>query len=228
MQVSDFDFHLPPDSIAQEPPAERGTSRLLRLDRASGAIHHSSVAELPALLRKGDLLVVNDTRVFPARLLGRRDPSGGSVECLLVCRAPAPSEDQEVELWEALVHPGQKLKPGARVDRLDWLDEYDAYYYDREGGLTLPVLRVRYADAKATWYYVDPVRGAAVRREERLTRLNRWLYHGLHSFDFPFLYDRRPLWDVVVIVFSLGGLVLSTTTMAPAWRRLLRHLRRLL
>ena len=108
MDVRDFDFDLPPELIAQEPPAARGGARLLHLDRASGAIAHTRVAALPDLLRAGDLVVVNNTRVFPARLLGRRDPSGGAVECLLV-------RHLEGESWEALVHPGQKLKPGTRV-----------------------------------------------------------------------------------------------------------------
>jgi hypothetical protein len=58
-----------------------------------------------------------------------------------------------------------------------------------------------------------------VRKEERLTRLNRWLYHGFHSFDFPFLYYRRPLWDIVVIGLSIGGLVLSISTFNTGWRR---------
>ncbi|MBS1817229.1 MAG: tRNA preQ1(34) S-adenosylmethionine ribosyltransferase-isomerase QueA [Acidobacteria bacterium] len=114
MLVREFDFDLPAELIAQEPPAERGTSRLLHLDRGTGAIAHHTVADLPRLLRKGDLLVVNNTRVFPARLLGRRDPSGGAVECLLVTRL-VPPDAAGAELWEALVHPGQKLKPGARV-----------------------------------------------------------------------------------------------------------------
>ena len=60
----------------------------------------------------------------------------------------------------------------------------------------------------------------------QVTRLRRWLYQGLHSLDFPFLYYRRPLWDIVVIVLSIGGIALSVTTMAPAWRRLARHVRR--
>jgi S-adenosylmethionine:tRNA ribosyltransferase-isomerase len=114
VRVSDFDFALPPELIAQEPPAERGTSRLLYLDRTTGATAHRSMLELPALLRPGDLLVVNNTRVFPARLLGHRDPSGGAVECLLVSRLDGP-DGAGVEQWEALVHPGQKLKPGAAV-----------------------------------------------------------------------------------------------------------------
>jgi S-adenosylmethionine:tRNA-ribosyltransferase-isomerase (queuine synthetase) len=73
MDVRDFDFDLPPELIAQEPPAERGGARLLHLDRESGAIAHTSVSALPHLLRSGDLIVVNNTKVFPARLLGRRD-----------------------------------------------------------------------------------------------------------------------------------------------------------
>jgi hypothetical protein len=64
-----------------------------------------------------------------------------------------------------------------------------------------------------------------LRKEERLTRLNRWLYHGLHSLDFPFLYYRRPLWDIIVIALSLGGLALTLVAMAPAWHRLRRHAR---
>src|SRR4051794_14062204 len=87
MDVRAFDFTLPPELIAQEPPRERGASRLLVLDRATGALTHTRVAALPDILRPGDLVVVNNTRVFPARLLGRRVPSGGGVECLLVRRA---------------------------------------------------------------------------------------------------------------------------------------------
>ena len=138
MDVRDFDFDLPPELIAQEPSPVRGGARLLHVDRASGFFSHTCVAALPDLLRPGDLVVVNNTRVFPARLLGRRDPSGGAVECLLV-RTLAGGSDLDLtlpqifrgefqarvrsgsdpepagELWEALVHPGQKLKPGATV-----------------------------------------------------------------------------------------------------------------
>ncbi len=114
MLVSEFDFELPPELIAQEAPASRGTSRLLRLHRTDGALAHHTISDLPALLEPGDLLVVNNTRVFPARLLGRRDPSGGAVECLLVTRVASADADG-AELWEALVSPGQKLKPGAQV-----------------------------------------------------------------------------------------------------------------
>src|SRR5215470_1621724 len=86
MLVRDFDFDLPHDLIAQEPTVDRSGARLLVLPRATGPIVHSSVTALPSLLQPGDLLIVNNTRVFPARLLGRRVPSGGAVECLLVGR----------------------------------------------------------------------------------------------------------------------------------------------
>jgi S-adenosylmethionine:tRNA ribosyltransferase-isomerase len=136
MDVRDFDFALPPELVAQEPTASRGGARLLYLDRGTGAIAHRRVDQLPELLQQGDLIVVNNTRVFPARLLGHRVPSGGAVECLLVRRlpeqacaaagsdpgltlTPPPGSDPGLTLrpewWEALVHPGQKLKPGAQV-----------------------------------------------------------------------------------------------------------------
>jgi hypothetical protein len=117
--------------------------------------------------------------------------------------------------------------PGVPVGDSAWLEDYDSYYYDRDRTLSLPVLRVRYADPQRTWLYLDPRRGTIVRKEERLSRLNRWLYHGLHSLDFPFLYNRRPLWDIVVIGLSLGGLILSSTTIVATARRFRRHARRL-
>ena len=121
MLVTDFDFALPDDLIAQT-ALPRGQSRLMVLDRASGAVSHRTIADLPSLLRPGDLLVVNNTRVFAARLLGRRVPSGGAVECLLLSPAATEAESAGPKgleagsvQWQALMHPGQKLKPGAVV-----------------------------------------------------------------------------------------------------------------
>jgi S-adenosylmethionine:tRNA ribosyltransferase-isomerase len=109
--VSEFDFELPDELIAQA-AAPRGASKLMTIDRTSGAIAHRAVSELPDLLRGSDLMVVNNTRVFAARLLGRRVPSGGAVECLLLGRL---GRDDRGELWDALMHPGQKLREGAEV-----------------------------------------------------------------------------------------------------------------
>ncbi len=91
MDVRDFDFDLPPELIAQEPPPGRSAARLLQLHRDTGALTHTHITALPDLLRDGDLVVVNNTRVFPARLLGRRVPGAGAVECLLLCRVPSAS-----------------------------------------------------------------------------------------------------------------------------------------
>jgi hypothetical protein len=82
---------------------------------------------------------------------------------------------------------------------------------------------VRYADPQQTWLYLDPAHGVIASRLERASRWNRWLYHGFHSLDFPFMYYKRPLWDIVVIVLSIGGIAISVTSALPAWRRLVRH-----
>jgi S-adenosylmethionine:tRNA ribosyltransferase-isomerase len=118
VNLSDFDFELPEELIAQHPPAERGGSRLIVFNRATKQSEHTTFDRLPAYLTRGDLLVVNDTRVFPARLLGHRVPSGGAVECLLIRRWEGGRSGVgtgTAEIWEALMHPGQKLKPGAQV-----------------------------------------------------------------------------------------------------------------
>lgn len=109
MRVDDFDFELPPEAIAQE-PRPRGTSRLLRLS-ATGAERHRTVADLPEILAPGDLLVLNDTRVIPSRLFGRREPGGGELEVLLVEPAPGGGPER----WIALTRPGKKTRPGARI-----------------------------------------------------------------------------------------------------------------
>jgi S-adenosylmethionine:tRNA ribosyltransferase-isomerase len=108
MKVADFAYDLPADLVAQFPPEERGASRLLVLDRRTGAIAHAAIRDIARFLSPGDLTVFNDTRVFPARLVGEREPGGGAVEVLLVSRL---ADDR----WEALVHPGQRMRPGRRV-----------------------------------------------------------------------------------------------------------------
>jgi S-adenosylmethionine:tRNA ribosyltransferase-isomerase len=106
--IGGYDFDLPPELVAQAPLPQRDASRLLVLQRSTGALEHRAFAELPALLHPGDLLVTNRSRVFPARLLGRR-PGGGEAEILLV-RRHAGDE------WEAMVRPGRRLRTGVVVD----------------------------------------------------------------------------------------------------------------
>jgi len=108
MRTSDFDFELPERLIAQTPPAERGASRLLVLHRGTGAVEHRMFRDLAEYLRPGDTLVLNDTRVMPARLLGRKADTGAKVELLLLVRL-------EGDRWEVLAKPARKIRRGARL-----------------------------------------------------------------------------------------------------------------
>ena len=108
MQISDFDYELPEELIAQEPLARRDASRMLILNRASQTWHDSQFASLPDHLRANDILVLNNTRVFPARLHGKRSPSGGAVELLLL-------REIEPNLWQTLTRPARRLQKGERI-----------------------------------------------------------------------------------------------------------------
>jgi hypothetical protein len=115
----------------------------------------------------------------------------------------------------------------APVLRVDVLDAYDLYYYARVesammGGASrpLPVWRVVFDDDARTWVHIDPHTGAVLDRSDRHRRVSRWLFAMLHSWDWLPLLERRPLWDIVMIVLSLGGAVLSVTSVVIGWRRL--------
>ena len=108
MKTSDFNFELPQELIAQTPIKQRDASRLLVLNKDSGAWEHRHFFDLPDYLHKGDCLIVNDSRVLPARLLGQRLPGGGACEVLLLI-------DRGEKNWECLVRPGKKMRTGARL-----------------------------------------------------------------------------------------------------------------
>lgn len=114
MDVKDFDYELPEELIAQDPIADRSSSRLLILDRDTGAIRHCIFRDILAELREGDCLVINNTRVIPARLLGVKADTGAAIEVLLLKR-------QENDIWETLVKPGKKARPGAEISFGDGL-----------------------------------------------------------------------------------------------------------
>ena len=110
-QISDFDYELPQELIAQTPLEPRDSSRLLVIERDTGALTHRHFRDIGDYLRPGDLLIANQSRVIPARLLGRRAVSGGSVEVLLLAERP----DLGADIWETLVRPGRRLREGALI-----------------------------------------------------------------------------------------------------------------
>jgi hypothetical protein len=111
------------------------------------------------------------------------------------------------------------LVPGARIEATEELGEYDDYYYAASGrSPALPIYRVRFDDGARSAFYLDPRTGSIAMKQVTRSRMERWLYTGLHDLDFQALYQRRPLWDLVVILLSLGGLALSVTGVVAAWR----------
>jgi S-adenosylmethionine:tRNA ribosyltransferase-isomerase len=128
MRTNDLDYQLPDDLIAQTPAEPRDSCRLMVLNRTTGSLSHRRFSDIGAYLKCGDLLVANQTKVMPARLLGQREHSGGEAELLLLQQLEELLDGSQ--LWEALVKPGRRLKPGAGIefaDRLraeivDWAD----------------------------------------------------------------------------------------------------------
>ena len=110
MDLNEFDYELPKELIAQDPLEDRSASRLLVLDKKSGALEHRIFREIPQLLVPGDCLVINNTKVIPARLIGAREGSGGAVEVLLLKRIEGRENS-----WETLVKPGKKARIGSRI-----------------------------------------------------------------------------------------------------------------
>ena len=151
MDVAEFDYDLPKELIAQDPLQDRSSSRLLILDKETGAIRHGVFTDILDKLRPEDCLVINNTRVIPARLLGEREGTGGAVEVLLLRR-------ESGDIWETLVKPGRKARPGQRIsfgggiltgEVIDIVDEgnrrirftYDGIFeeiLDRLGEMPLP------------------------------------------------------------------------------------------
>ena len=108
MKVTDFTFDLPEELIAQDPLEDRASSRLLALDRVTGERNHRHFRDIKEYLKPGDCLVINDTKVIPARLIGEKEGTGAKIEVLLLKR-------KENDMWETLVKPGKKARPGARI-----------------------------------------------------------------------------------------------------------------
>jgi len=132
---------------------------------------------------------------------------------------------------EVMEQASREAMPNVPVIDSQWLADYDNYYHQtttsfelgrHKPAYVLPVLRVRYDDENQTWLYFTPSLGQMV-KFDRLDRANRWVYYGLHVMDWPGLFNRRPLWDIVTIALLAGLAAISITTLLPAFRRLKRH-----
>lgn len=139
----------------------------------------------------------------------------------------APLQLDPAELRQAAA----QLLPGAQINRIDILTDYDTYYYARAAHTMLghvdkplPIWRVIYNDAHTTWVHLDPHTGSVLQRLDQHTRVKRWLFAFLHSWDWLPLLQNRPLWDGLLILLSLGGVVLSASGVIIGWRRLRRKL----
>ena len=135
MLIDDFDYKLPDELIASEPLPERTASRMLHIDRGTGAINDRQFSELPLILRPSDLIVLNNTRVFPARLIGETD-TGASIELLL-------EEETAEGLWTALAKPAKRLKPGRRIE---FPGELSALVEEKRNGGEVVIRFSRHAD----------------------------------------------------------------------------------
>jgi len=222
-------------SAGQQAAVAGGAMALHRLElrsirAAAGSISESfPPREVDLLQFAGEPLVLAYRPPGDGRSYGH-SYAGGPLAFLL---AVQPFEHRLVSLEDGtprrfgqpeLLAAAAAALPESNVVNATALEEYDAYYDDRRNRLLpLPVLRVRFDDPAGTWLYLDPARGRIVHSESRQSRLDRWLYRGLHRLDFPGFYHRRPLWDVVVIVLLLGGLFSSASSLAPAAKRLRRH-----
>jgi hypothetical protein len=154
----------------------------------------------------------------PYPILGRAEPQH------LLVDARTLTARTELFPTDTLLARLRAAVPEATPVSHELLSDYDAYYYSRNRQAALPVLRVKLDDPMETWVYVDPELGQIVASIHRLQRVERWLYNGLHSLDFGFWYDRRPLWDIGMIVLSVGALVTSTIGFWLGWKRVRRSL----
>lgn len=131
------------------------------------------------------------------------------------------NSNDHARLQASITESTPSLLPENRLLSMNLVQEYDDYYYSRHNRYRpLPVYRARFDDDESTWYHIDLATGQPINRVTDASRRERWLYNGLHSLDFQFLWQQRPLWDVVVILLSIIGIGFSLTSVTVAWRYL--------
>jgi hypothetical protein len=128
---------------------------------------------------------------------------------------------------DSLIARFKEGNPEAPILEAELLSSYDSYYYARSPKPPLPVLRIKVDDPDSAWFYIDPRMSQPVARFSKRERVERWIYHGFHSLDFAFWYDRRPLWDIGVLALLAGGTLSSGIGFYIGVRRLFRNARRL-
>jgi hypothetical protein len=174
------------------------------------ALHGSTIKEIEFLRIQGDpYYVVRSTENKPQ----------------LISANPLEIHNEPFTI-ESLLSRAKQANPGIPIVESQVLSSYDSYYYSRDAELPLPVLRIKFDDPDKTWFYIDPRMGQIMARFQRRARLERWVYHGLHSLDFSFWYFNRPLWDITVIVLSIGGAVLSILGLWLGFKRVQRSVNR--
>jgi len=128
---------------------------------------------------------------------------------------------------ESLLTRVKQGNPGVAIVESILLSNYDSYYRPSERKPPLPVLRVKFADPDATWIYIDPHMSQVVSRFTRRERLQRWIYHGLHSLDFNFWYYQAPVWTITMVALNAGGALLSVIGALLAIKRVTRSIKRM-
>ncbi len=212
-----------PVELEQFPPFAADTWSALLAGRTLKELEFRRIADAPYYLARyiGDSAEADPPRERlhqPYQITGRAEPRHLLVDArtLTARTEPFPTETLLARLRAAA--------PDASIVTHELLADYDSYYYSRNREAALPVLRVKFDDPLETWVYIDPELGQVVASIHRLHRVERWLYNGLHSLDFGFWYDRRPLWDIGMILLSLGALATSTIGFWLGLKRLRRGL----
>jgi hypothetical protein len=199
-------------------PSEPTLREGIRLQDFAASDLRMVIAQFPAgSVKELDFTSFADRPMYLATL-------GGGETRVVPLDGPPQSEFDRAHII-ALV---RRAAGDAGIADVQVIDEYDRYYLDRNGEAPLPVIRARYTDTQRTRMYIDPATARIVSEYRDGDWMRRWLYHGLHSLDFPWLYQYRPLWDIVVLTFMVGGTALCVTSLILAWRLLGRKLRALL
>jgi len=212
---------FPSATARSRPPRDSATGRIVRALQPG----QPKLADFDARPPRAALAQLGDTPVkrleltaFDGESVYVASTAGGETKIIPLSGAPRAGFDAG-----RILRTVTRAAAPAKIAEQALLTQYDAYYVDRHGDRPLPVLLVGLDDPDHTRLYVDPRSGQVVgQHSDRSSFVTRWLYHGLHSMDFPWLYNHRPAWDVVVLALMLGGLAVSVTSVIMAWQVLRR------